>query len=145
MTCGHATCKKCLVRDITGVCKKCKTKYNPIEEDPIDVEPYIKVCILTSELVGKYWSRELESTRIRSEGNRLFQRGCVEESIVKYSQAIEKCPEDYLSHSNISNANPIGESPTSEKEWLLLPSLNTRKPSFRISNAIFLKIIVPEL
>lgn len=105
LTCGHATCKKCLVRDITGVCKKCKTKYAPIEEDPIDVEPYIKVCILTSELVGKYWSRELESTRIRSEGNRLFQRGCVEESIQKYSQAIENCPEDYLSHSNRSNAH----------------------------------------
>ena len=43
LTCGHSTCKKCLLRDLTTVCKKCKVKYEPIEEDPIDVEPYVKV------------------------------------------------------------------------------------------------------
>ena len=43
LICGHSCCKKCLLRDITGLCKKCKLKYVPIEEDPIDVEPYIKV------------------------------------------------------------------------------------------------------
>ena len=43
LTCGHSSCKKCLLRDLTTVCRKCKMKYEPIEEDPIDVEPYVKV------------------------------------------------------------------------------------------------------
>ena len=43
LTCGHSTCKRCLLRDLTTVCRKCKVKYEPIEEDPIDVEPYVKV------------------------------------------------------------------------------------------------------
>ena len=43
LLCGHSTCKRCLLRDLTTVCRKCKVKYEPIEEDPIDVEPYVKV------------------------------------------------------------------------------------------------------
>ena len=86
------------------MCKKCKVKYTPVEQDPIDVEPYVKVNVSVSELVNKYWSRELEATRLRAEGNRLFQRECVEDSIRKYGEAIELCPDDYLSLSNRSNA-----------------------------------------
>lgn len=47
LTCGHSCCKKCLLRDLSTVCKKCKAKYEPIEEDPIDVEPYMKVRTVT--------------------------------------------------------------------------------------------------
>lgn len=104
LICGHSCCKKCMLRDVTSVCKKCKVKYTPVEQDPIDVEPYVKVNVSVSELVNKYWSRELEATRLRAEGNRLFQRECVEDSIRKYGEAIELCPDDYLSLSNRSNA-----------------------------------------
>lgn len=54
LICGHSCCKKCLLRDITGVCKKCKLKYVPIDEDPIDVEPYIKVTVLSGLLINLY-------------------------------------------------------------------------------------------
>lgn len=104
LTCGHSTCKKCLLRDLTTVCKKCKVKYEPIEEDPIDVEPYVKIDILVSELVKKFWSKDLEATKLRNLGNKLFQRGAVEESIAKYTEAIDLAPDDHLSLSNRSNA-----------------------------------------
>ena len=108
LICGHSTCKRCLLRDLTTVCRKCKVKYEPIEEDPIDVEPYVKVydwgllstfilkiilClqidILVCELVKKFWFKDLEATKLRNAGNRLFQRGAVQESISKYTEAIE--------------------------------------------------------
>ena len=43
LTCGHSCCTKCLMKDLTGTCKKCGVKYEPIEEDPVDQEPHIKV------------------------------------------------------------------------------------------------------
>ena len=43
LLCGHSCCKGCLLKDLTGICKKCGTKYDPIEEDPIDEAEYIKV------------------------------------------------------------------------------------------------------
>jgi len=104
LTCGHSSCKKCMLRDVNSVCKKCKVKYLPVEEDPIDVEPYVKVNVVVSGLVTKYWSRELESAKLRAEGNRLYQINRVEDSIKKYEEAITICPDDYLSHSNRSNA-----------------------------------------
>ena len=105
LICGHSCCRKCLTKNLTSVCKKCKTKYTPIEDDPIDPEPYIKLNILICELVKKYWSKELEATRLREEGNRLFQRNQVSDSISKYSEAVLLCPEDYLCLSNRSNAH----------------------------------------
>lgn len=104
LTCGHSTCKRCLLRDLTTVCRKCKVKYEPIEEDPIDVEPYVKIDILVCELVKKFWSQDLEATKLRNAGNRLFLRGSVQESISKYTEAIELAPHDHLSLSNRSNA-----------------------------------------
>jgi len=104
LTCGHSCCKKCLLKDLSTVCKKCKVKYDPIEEDPIDVEAYVKIDILVCDLVKKFWSKDLEATKLRNLGNKLFQRGAVEESIAKYTEAIELAPDDHLSLSNRSNA-----------------------------------------
>ena len=104
LTCGHSCCKKCLMRNISSLCKKCKSKYEPPEEDPIDIEPYIKVNILVGELVKKYWSRELESIKLRVEGNRLYQRDCLSDSIIKYTEAISIDSEDHLNLGNRSMA-----------------------------------------
>ena len=57
-----------------------------------------------SELVKKFWNKELEATKLRNLGNKLFQRGAVEESIAKYTEAIDLAPDDHLSLSNRSNA-----------------------------------------
>jgi len=104
LTCGHSACKKCLLRDLSTVCRKCKVKYEPIEEDPIDVEPYMKIDILVNDLVKKFWFKDLEATKLRNLGNKLFQRGAVHESIAKYTEAINLAPDDHLSLSNRSNA-----------------------------------------
>ena len=42
--------------------------------------------------------------KLRGEGNILFQRSNVKESIEKYSEAINLFPDDHLSYSNRSNA-----------------------------------------
>jgi len=104
LTCGHSTCKRCLMKDLTGVCKKCVTKYEPIEEDPIDEAEHIKVSILVSDLVAKFWSKELTADRLRNEGNRLFQRGEVSGSLEKYTEAFQLAPDDHLIVSNRSHA-----------------------------------------
>jgi len=103
--CGHSCCRRCFMRNFNNTCRKCKAKYEPPEEDPIDIEPYIKVNILISELVKKYWSRELEAIRLRGEGNRLYQRDAVSESVAKYTQAADLNTNDYLILGNRSMAN----------------------------------------
>jgi len=104
LSCGHSCCKKCLLKDLTRICKKCGSKYDPIEEDPIDEAEYVKVSILVTELVSKFWSPELEAVKLRNEGNRLYSRGQVSASLAKYSEAMELAPDDHLVTSNRSNA-----------------------------------------
>lgn len=104
LACGHTCCKKCLMKDLTGVCKKCGSKYEPIEDDPIDQAEHIKVSILVSELVNKYWVEDLKAVNLRNEGNRLFHRGEVTASLDKYSQALRLAPDDHLTASNRSHA-----------------------------------------
>ena len=106
LSCGHSCCKKCLLKDLTRICKKCGSKYDPIEEDPIDEAEYIRVgrcfyplidvlncslqvSILVTELVNKFWSKELDAVKLRNEGNRLYSRGQVSASLAKYSEAME--------------------------------------------------------
>jgi len=104
LACGHSCCKRCLMKDLTGVCKKCGSKYEPIEEDPIDEAEHIKVSILVSELVNNFWTPELKAVSLRNEGNRLFQRGEVTASLEKYSEAFRLAPDDHLIASNRSHA-----------------------------------------
>ena len=44
---------------------------------------------MVCELVKKFWSKDLEAIKLRNAGNRLFVRGSVQESIAKYTEAIE--------------------------------------------------------
>jgi len=104
LACGHSCCKKCLLKDLTGVCKKCGNKYEPIDEDPIDEAEHVKVSILVSELVSKFWFLDLKAVSLRNEGNRCFQRGDVPTSLEKYSEAFQLAPDDHLIASNRSHA-----------------------------------------
>jgi len=70
----------------------------------VDDESYVKVSILISELVVKYWTPELQAVEHRNEGNRQFQRGEVGSSIGSYTAALEKSPRDHLASSNRSHA-----------------------------------------
>lgn len=104
LPCGHTTCRKCLLKDISGICRKCGAKYQPIDSDPMDDECNVKVSILVSALVVKYWTPELQAVEHRSEGNRQFQRSEVAQSISSYTAALEKSPRDHLASSNRSHA-----------------------------------------
>ena len=49
----------------------------------------LQIDILVCELVKKFWAKDLEATKLRNAGNKLFLRGSVQESISKYTEAIE--------------------------------------------------------
>ena len=34
LPCGHSTCKLCLLKDLTKVCRKCRAKYERGEDPP---------------------------------------------------------------------------------------------------------------
>merc|ERR1711962_1351573 len=72
--------------------------------DPMDEESNIKLSILVCELTDKYWEKEKQAVQLRNEGNKLFQRGDVEGSLLKYSEAFELSKEDHLITSNRSHA-----------------------------------------
>merc|ERR1719234_596815 len=91
-SCGHS------------VCKKCVPAYEPFNTDPMDEESNIKLSILVCELTDKYWEKEKQAVQLRNEGNKLFQRGDVEASLVKYSEAYQLSKEDHLITSNRSHA-----------------------------------------
>jgi len=103
-SCGHSVCKKCVLRDLSSVCKKCGMAYEPFNTDPMDEESNIKLSILVCELTDKYWEKEKQAVQLRNEGNKLFQRGDVEGSLLKYSEAFELSKEDHLITSNRSHA-----------------------------------------
>ena len=103
-SCGHSVCKKCVLRDLSSACKKCGTAYEPFNTDPMDEESNIKLSILVCELTDKYWEKEKQAVQLRNEGNKLFQRGDVEASLVKYSEAYQLSKEDHLITSNRSHA-----------------------------------------
>merc|ERR1712212_968847 len=111
-SCGHSVCKKCVLRDLSSACKKCGTAYEPFNTDPMDEESNIKLSILVCELTDKYWEKEKQAVQLRNEGNKLFQRGDVEASLVKYSEAYQLSKEDHLITSNRSHAYfKAGRSP----------------------------------
>lgn len=103
-SCGHSVCKKCVLRDLSSACKKCGTAYEPFNTDPMDEESNIKLSILVCELTNKYWEKEKQAVQLRNEGNKLFQRGDVGASLVKYSEAYQLSKDDHLITSNRSHA-----------------------------------------
>jgi len=104
LNCGHSVCKKCLLKDLGGLCRKCGTKYDPIDPDPVDEEVHVKVTVLINELVAKFWSKELRAVQLRTDGNKLFQRGDIDASLTKYTEGFQLSPEDHLLTSNRSHA-----------------------------------------
>merc|ERR1711962_1574174 len=87
-SCGHSVCKKCVLRDLSSVCKKCGMAYEPFNTDPMDEESNIKLSILVCELTDKYWGKEKQAVQLRNEGNKLFQRGNMEEALITYFQCL---------------------------------------------------------
>ena len=70
--------------------------YEPFNTDPMDEESNIKLSILLRELTDKYWEKEKQAVQLRNEGNKLFQRGDVEGSLLKYAEAYLLSKEDHL-------------------------------------------------
>jgi len=106
LNCGHSSCKKCIRKDLDESCKKCGSKYEARDPDPVNEEDVFKfqVNVLVQELVRKYWLKELKSVHLRTEGNKLFQRGQTEKSIELYSEAYAEVMDDHLLTSNRSHA-----------------------------------------
>jgi len=104
LPCGHSVCKKCLIKDFSETCKKCGSKHQAVEPDPVNDTENIKTSILVADLVNKYWGKEIRAVELRNEGNKLFGRGDAKTSIQKYSDAFTLAPNDHLLTSNRSHA-----------------------------------------
>ena len=48
-SCGHSVCKKCVLRVLSSVCKKCGMAYELFTTDPMDEESNIKLSILGNQ------------------------------------------------------------------------------------------------
>lgn len=104
LNCGHSACRKCLVKDLSQVCRKCGIRHRMLGDDPVNDLDSLKVSVMVGGLVSKLWDKEIKAADLRNDGNRLFQRGDVEGSIQKYSEAFTLAPNDHLVASNRSNA-----------------------------------------
>jgi len=104
LNCGHSSCKKCLLKDIKELCKKCGVKYSVKEDDPINDAEYVKTSIIVSDLVKKFWSKELSAVDLRNEGNKLFKRDEVKAAIQMYTEAFQLSDKDHMITSNRSHA-----------------------------------------
>jgi len=100
--CGHSVCKRCVRGERN--CRKCDAEIIFPSNSSGDGEAGLNTSILISEIVEKLWAKEKRAVQLRNEGNKLFQRGEVEASIERYTQAFELSPEDHIITSNRSHA-----------------------------------------
>jgi len=100
--CGHSVCKQCVSRERN--CRKCGAEIIFSSDSSEDGRARLNTSILISQIVDKLWANEKRAVQLRQEGNKLFQRGEVEASIEKYTQAFELSPEDHIITSNRSHA-----------------------------------------
>lgn len=79
LACGHTFCAGCLLRDRSGVCRRCG----------VPVGGGLETNVLVQKVVEKWFPQEVKAAKLREEGNRLCQSNKFDEAIVKYTAALE--------------------------------------------------------
>lgn len=77
--CGHTFCAACVVRDPSGVCRKCGAK----------VGTNLETNVLIKKVVERWFHTEARAARLREDGNRLCLGNKFDEAIAKYNAALE--------------------------------------------------------
>lgn len=103
LNCGHSVCRKCcgtsssssaeaMARPVYS-CAKCGR--NQLDEP--------KTSVGVSNLVDKWWPKELQAVELRTAGNAAFARQELPAALAKYTEAVQAAPEDFTALSNRSN------------------------------------------
>ncbi|XP_054275817.1 LON peptidase N-terminal domain and RING finger protein 3 [Macrosteles quadrilineatus] len=91
--CGHTFCAGCVLRDTSGVCRKCGAKVGSSS---------LETNVLVKKVVERWFHTEAKAARLREEGNRLCVCNKFEEAIAKYNAALQLVP-SHLVYSNRSH------------------------------------------
>ncbi|KAJ8332300.1 hypothetical protein SKAU_G00427260 [Synaphobranchus kaupii] len=92
LQCGHTFCKRCLDDDSVNECKTCKYKMN--KKDGIIQPLGLRVNVILSSLLEKWFDCESKARRWWLEGESLWKQKDYTEALEKYNKAEELAPSD---------------------------------------------------
>ncbi|XP_061862595.1 LON peptidase N-terminal domain and RING finger protein 3 isoform X2 [Colius striatus] len=101
LPCGHTFCKKCLERDRAAEsrCVLCKG------EDSAAAGQLLRVNVILSNLLAKWFPCQVKASQLRHEGNLLYKEKKLQAALQKYNEAVSLAPNDHLLYSNRSQIN----------------------------------------
>ncbi|XP_068268044.1 LON peptidase N-terminal domain and RING finger protein 3 isoform X2 [Nyctibius grandis] len=101
LPCGHTFCKKCLERDRAAEsrCVLCK------EEGSTAGGQLLRVNVILSNLLAKWFPCQVKASQLRHEGNLLYKEKKLQAALQKYNEAVSLAPNDHLLYSNRSQIN----------------------------------------
>ncbi|KAM9373896.1 LON peptidase N-terminal domain and RING finger protein 3 isoform 2-T2 [Phaethornis superciliosus] len=101
LPCGHTFCKKCLERDRAAGsrCVLCK------EEGGVAGGQLLRVNVILSNLLAKWFPGQVKASQLRHEGNLLYKEKKLQAALQKYNEAVSLAPNDHLLYSNRSQIN----------------------------------------
>ncbi|XP_071614180.1 LON peptidase N-terminal domain and RING finger protein 3 isoform X3 [Heliangelus exortis] len=101
LPCGHTFCKKCLERDRAAGsrCVLCK------EEGGAAGGQLLRVNVILSNLLAKWFPGQVKASQLRHEGNLLYKEKKLQAALQKYNEAVSLAPNDHLLYSNRSQIN----------------------------------------
>ncbi|CAH1268424.1 LONRF1 [Branchiostoma lanceolatum] len=108
--CGHTFCKRCIEKDPTKTCPRCRVRFTEAEYPDCQV---LKPTVILCNIFDKWWPDEVKAIRLKWEGNDLFSKKDFSKATEKYTQALNLVPGDAILHSNRSHAY------SSNHEWSL--------------------------
>ncbi|XP_053130321.1 LON peptidase N-terminal domain and RING finger protein 3 isoform X2 [Hemicordylus capensis] len=107
LLCGHTFCKKCLERERgrapsaaapAGCCGLC-------QEGETGPHQQLRVNVILSNLLAKWFPGQVKASRLRHEGNLLYKEKHLQAALQKYNEAVCLAPNDHLLYSNRSQIN----------------------------------------
>uniref|UniRef100_A0A9J8BRP0 LON peptidase N-terminal domain and RING finger protein 2 n=1 Tax=Cyprinus carpio carpio TaxID=630221 RepID=A0A9J8BRP0_CYPCA len=90
LVCGHTFCKRCLEDDLVKECRSCRLKTNKSPRQ-FSVDG-LRVNVIISGLIGKWFNSESKARRYWSEGEGLWKKMDLSNAILKFNTAIELEP-----------------------------------------------------
>ncbi|KGL73808.1 LON peptidase N-terminal domain and RING finger protein 3, partial [Tinamus guttatus] len=101
LPCGHTFCKKCLWsgRAAEPRCVLCR------EEGGAAAGQLLRVNVILSSLLAKWFPGQVKASRLRHEGNALYKERKLQAALQKYNEALSLAPNDHLLYSNRSQIN----------------------------------------